>query len=74
MASIQEKVADDLLRGLKAIADEVGLSVRQTHYGLTKGRIPAARDGDGITWIASKQVLREHYRNLMTAQKTVASR
>jgi hypothetical protein len=62
MANIQEKVADDLLRGLRAIADELGQSVRQTHYGLTKGRIPAARDGD--SWIASRQVLREHYRKL----------
>jgi hypothetical protein len=62
-ANISEKVADDLLRGLKAISDELGLSIRQTHYGLTEGRIPAARDG--ITWIASRQVLREHYRKLM---------
>jgi hypothetical protein len=66
-----ERIADDLLRGLRAIADEVGLSVRQTHYGLTQGRIPAGREG--INWIASRQVLREHFRRLTTGQDTKAA-
>jgi hypothetical protein len=57
-----QKVAGDLLRGLKAIGDEIGLSMRQTHYGLTQGRIPAGREG--TTWIASRRVLREHFRKL----------
>jgi hypothetical protein len=50
MANIPEKVADDLLRGLRAIADEVGLSVRQTHYGLTQGRIPAGLMLDALPY------------------------
>jgi hypothetical protein len=56
------RVRDDLLRGIEEIADEIGLTPRQTHYALTKGRIPAARDGN--SWVASKETLRDHYKKL----------
>jgi hypothetical protein len=67
----ERRVADDILRGLRAIAGELGMTVRQTHYALTAGRIPSGRDGN--SWIASRQILREHYRRKlaqMTAQMT----
>jgi hypothetical protein len=67
----EKRVADDILRGLRAIAKELGMTIRQTHYGLTEGRIPAGRDGN--TWIASRQVLREHYRELATKTKKAAA-
>ena len=64
-----EKIADDLLRGLKAIVDEIGLTLRQTHYGLTEGKIPGGREGGkGSNWVASRQVLREHFRKLTSGQ------
>ena len=65
------RVADDILRGLRAIAKELGLTVRQTHYALTEGRIPAGREGN--TWIASRQALREHYREIATKMKKPAA-
>jgi hypothetical protein len=56
----ERRVADDILRGLRAIAKECGMTVRQAHYALTEGHIPAGREGNN--WIASKEKLREHYK------------
>jgi hypothetical protein len=67
----ERRVADDILRGLRAIANELGMTVRQAHYGLSAGRIPAGRDGN--TWIASRQKLREHYREIATKRKKAAA-
>jgi len=61
-----KRVADDVLRGLRAIADELGVSIRQAHYALTEERIPAGRDGN--TWVASRKVLREHFKRLTAGQ------
>jgi hypothetical protein len=63
---VEKRVADDVLRGMAAIADELGLTLRQTHYGLAQRRIPAGRDGN--TWIASRKVLREHFKRLAAGQ------
>jgi len=60
------KVADDALRGVKAIADELGITPRQAHHGLEQKRIPAGRDGN--TWIASRRVLRERHEKLTAGQ------
>jgi len=62
----EKKVADDILKGLTAIADELGVTLRQAHYALTEGRIPAGKDGN--TWVASRKLLREHYRRLAAGQ------
>ena len=34
------KIADDRLRGVKAIAEEMGETERQVRYGIDTGRIP----------------------------------
>jgi hypothetical protein len=67
----EKRVRDDVLRGLQAIADELGMTVRQVHYGLTEGHIPGGREGN--TWISSKEVLREHYRELATMKMKKAA-
>ena len=35
------KIADDRLRGVKAIAEEMGETERQVRHGIDMGRIPA---------------------------------
>ena len=57
------KIADDRLRGAKAIADELGESECQVRYGIDRGRIPAVKEG-GV-WCASREFLRERYRAKM---------
>jgi hypothetical protein len=57
------KIADDRLRGAKAIADELGESERQVRYGIDRGRIPAVKEG-GV-WCASRELLRERCRAKM---------
>jgi len=56
------QVSDDLLRGI----DEIASFIRETPSGVSRliqqGRIPAGRLGR--TYIASKQRLVEHYREL----------
>ena len=47
------KIADDRLRGAKAIADELGESEWQVRYGIDRGRIPAVKEG-GV-WCASRE-------------------
>ena len=61
------KIAEDRLRGVKAIAEEMGETERQVRYGIDTGRIPAIKEG-GL-WCASREMLREQYRAKM---RTVA--
>jgi hypothetical protein len=70
-ANRERRVRDDVLRGLQAIADELGMTVRQAHYGLTEGHIPGGREGN--TWVTTKEALREHYRELATTKKKAAA-
>jgi hypothetical protein len=53
------KLADDLLVGAKAIADELGIEERQAFHGLTRGNIPARKMGR--LWVASRSRLRAHF-------------
>jgi hypothetical protein len=53
------RIADDRLWGVKAIADELGVTERQVRYGIEKGRIPAVKNG-GI-YESSRALLREQY-------------
>lgn len=53
---------DDALYGIKAIAEFIGRTPRQTHYLLYEGRIPAGKEG--VLWRASKKALRAHYEKL----------
>jgi hypothetical protein len=63
---MNDKIADDVLRGVKAIAREVGLTERQVYYKLEQKHLPAGKDGE--VWIASRQTLREHYRKITAGE------
>jgi hypothetical protein len=49
----------DLLWGVAAIAGEIGLSSRQTHYLLENGKLPARKLGD--RWHSMRSALRKHF-------------
>jgi hypothetical protein len=59
-------IADDIIRGSKNIAEEIGESKRRTDYLLEKKQIPAGKQGN--QWIASRRRLREHYVRLTSGQ------
>ncbi len=62
MTTTSQALADDLLRGVAKIAEEIGETPRRTYYKLENKIIPAGKDGN--LWIASRTVLREHYARL----------
>ncbi|MBA3448139.1 MAG: DNA-binding protein [Pseudaminobacter sp.] len=45
----------DLVWGLEAIAKLIGRTVRQTHYMLSTGKLPAKQVGE--RWVASRSKL-----------------
>jgi hypothetical protein len=57
---MHDKLADDLLHGLKAIADEIGVTPRRAHYLCSNKMIPARQIGS--IWVGSKSELRRHFR------------
>jgi len=57
-------LADDILRGAPAIADFIGQTPKNTYYALENGLLPAGKEGG--SWVASKEVISEHYRQLTT--------
>ena len=59
-----DKLANDLLRGVPAIAEYLGESPRQTYALLETGRLPGFKMPNGRTWHARKTTLNEHYRRL----------
>jgi hypothetical protein len=59
-----EKLANDLLRGVPAIADYVGETTRQTYHLLETGKLPGFKMPDGRIWHAHKSTLKNHYRRL----------
>ena len=56
-------IADDLLRGVKNIADFIGDDERSTNHKLAKGHLPGGKEGQ--QWIASKTALRNHYEKIL---------
>lgn len=54
-----DSLANDLLRGAKAIAAFIGIDGRRCYYALEHGYIPATKEGE--TWVAAKSVLRRYY-------------
>jgi hypothetical protein len=58
----QNGLAADLLYGVCAIAAFISQPERRTVYLLETKRIPAGKLGQ--RWVASRQVLREHYARL----------
>ena len=53
------RLSSDLIWGAAAIADEIGLTLRQAQHQLDRGILPAGKQGR--TWVASKQRLRQHF-------------
>jgi hypothetical protein len=56
------EIADDILRGVKSIADYINEDARATNHKLATGALPGGKEGN--QWIASKAVLRDHYKNI----------
>jgi len=56
------EIAEDILRGVKSIADFIGEDERSTNHKLATGRLPGGKEG--TQWVASKTVLRQHYAKL----------
>jgi hypothetical protein len=54
-----DRLADDLLPGAQAIAEELGESLRRTRYMLERGYLPGRKVG-GI-WYGSRARLREFF-------------
>jgi hypothetical protein len=54
--------ADDLLRGVKPIAEFIGEDERRTYYLLEQRLLPAGKLGS--SWVASRRKLREFYDRL----------
>jgi hypothetical protein len=53
------EIADDILRGVKKIANFINEDARATNHKLATGALPGGKEGN--QWIASKTVLRDHY-------------
>jgi hypothetical protein len=54
-----DSLAEDVIRGIKSIAQDIGESERRTLYLCERGYIPVGKEGR--IWVASRRVLREHY-------------
>jgi hypothetical protein len=62
MAVTEPAVANDLLWGVEAIAQEIGLTVRMTYWRLERGELPVGKVGQ--TYVGSRQALRKHFQDL----------
>jgi hypothetical protein len=58
--SINETLASDVLHGVKAMANYIGLEERQVFYAIEAGHLPVSRIGRRI--VAFKSVLQRHLR------------
>ena len=56
------EIADDILRGVKNIANFINEDARATNHKLATGALPGGKEGN--QWVASKAVLRNHYKNI----------
>jgi hypothetical protein len=63
---MDSEIAGDLLRGVKQIAHFINDDERSTNHKLATGKLPGGKEG--VQWIASKRVLREHYARLTGAR------
>jgi len=61
------KLADDLLHGIREIADYVGESYRSAQWNIERGRYPVTRIGKIVT--ARKSALNKIYTPEPTAQR-----
>jgi len=60
----ERKLADELLRGVPAIANYVGETQRQTYELLETRRLPGFKTPGGRIWHALKSTIDEHYKRL----------
>lgn len=60
------EIGDDLLRGVKQIADFINEEPRKANHKLATGKIPAGKEGN--QWGASKTILRDHYTKLTSGR------
>jgi hypothetical protein len=60
----ERRLADELLRGVPAIAEYTGDSPRQIYELLEAGRLPGFKTPGGRVWHAFKSTIDEHYRRL----------
>jgi hypothetical protein len=67
-----ETLADDKLRGVVEISTFIDEPKGRTYYLLENGIVPAGKIGR--SWIASKAVLRAHYRRITNADPPPAER
>ena len=59
---METRVGDDLLWGVRRIAEELGMKERQVYYQLEKGQLPGGKNGE--TRVASRQALRAYFQEL----------
>jgi hypothetical protein len=62
-----ESIGGDILRGVKAISGFIGEPVRRTFYLCEHKMIPCGKQG--AMYVASKQVLFDHYARLTAGQR-----
>jgi hypothetical protein len=62
-----ETLADDLIWGIRGIADFLGIKERQAFYMAETRRIPVSQVGS--RWVGSRSRLREHFRALLGADR-----
>jgi len=67
-----ERLADDLMRGVPAIADFIGERRRQTYDLLENGKLPGFKLPDGRIWHAFKSKIRRHYEKLANGPQETA--
>jgi hypothetical protein len=65
-ASIDVSGSLDLLWGVDAIAEFLGLTRRQTYYQLESGRLPARKQSG--KWVASASGLRRFFADIMSGE------
>jgi hypothetical protein len=64
---MEQRVRDDLLWGVRAIAEETGQSERTVYYQLEKGLLPGGKSGQ--IWVASRQALRTYFAELTAPRR-----
>jgi hypothetical protein len=62
----ESSLADDILRGVPAIAAYTGEPIRRCRYLLYAGQLPAGQFGR--TWVASKAALKARYKQVLAGQ------
>ena len=62
----ETSLGSDLLWGVDPIANELGLTRRQTYWQLETGRLPARKHAG--KWVASRSGLRRHFASILSGK------